>query len=1040
MRSSFTDIFIQRPVLAIVVNLVIIIAGLQAISSLTVRQYPKSENSAITITTPYVGANSELVRGFITTPLERAIAAADGIDYIESQSQQGVSIIRARLNLNYDGTKALAEISSKVDQVRGDLPPEAEVPIINIETADSEFASMYLQFKSDQLEPNEVTDYLVRVVQPALSAIEGVQRADILGGRLFAIRIWLKPDQMAAFGISPSEVRQALAQNNARSSVGQTKGAYVQVNLTANTDLQSVEEFRNLVVRETDGAFIRLRDIADVVLGAENYDAQVRFSGQDAVFMGIFVLPNANSLDVVKRVQREMKALEERFPVGFSGGIAYDATEYINSAIKEVIKTLLETLAIVVLIIFLFIGSLRAVFIPVVVIPLSLVGAFFLMQVFGFTINLLTLLAIVLSVGIVVDDAIVVLENIERHVGKGLPPFEAAIRGAQELVGPVISMTLTLAAVYAPVAFAGGLTGSLFREFAITLAGAVLISGFVALTLSPMMASRLLSESQGEGGFSGFVNRIFERLHNTYRKVLRLTLQARPVIYGVWICILLLLLPLFILSSMTTELAPTEDQGVVFGVVSTASNATLENTAHFTAMVNEAFMSSPEADFTFQITQPSGGFGGVIVEPWGERERTIFEIRQSLFPEFGSIAGVTLFPVLPAALPGGSNFPVEFIVASTADTEQVYEIAKVIATNATASGLFAFPPELDVKFDEPQTQLIIDRDRVADLGLSLAQVGGELGIMLGGDYVNRFSISGRSYRVIPQVQRQDRLNAEQLLDLRVSGPNGELVPVSAFATLNDSTQPRSLNRFNQLNAVKITGIPAAPLDAALKALEEEAAKAMPSGYRIDYAGESRQLRVEGSKFLPALGLALILIFLVLSAQFNSFRDPLIILAGSVPLAMFGSFIFMALRAPGDPWTPHWSWGWTTSFNIYSQVGMITLVGLIAKHGILIVEFSNHLQREGHSKIEAALEGAATRFRPVLMTTAATVFGHIMLIFVTGPGAEARNSIGLVLVNGMIIGTFFTLFIIPSLYVLLAKDLNKPKKEAESLKEPVVVEG
>lgn len=1024
MRSAITDIFIRRPVLAVVVNLLIIIAGLQAISSLTVRQYPKSENSAITITTPYVGASADLVRGFITTPLERAIAAADGIDYIESQSLQGVSIIRARLKLNYDGTKALAEISSKVDQVRADLPPEAEVPVINIETADSEFAAMYLQFGSDRLEPNEVTDYLLRVVQPALSAVEGVQRADILGGRLFAIRIWLKPEQMAAFNISPSEVRQALAQNNARASIGQTKGAYVQVNLTANTDLQSVEEFQKLVVRDEGDSLIRLGDVADVVLGAENYDAEVRFSGEDAVFMGIFVLPNANSLDVVKRVREEMEALQARFPVGFSGGIAYDATDYINSAIKEVIKTLLETLGIVIVVIFLFIGSLRSVLVPVVVIPLALVGAFFLMQVFGFTINLLTLLAIVLSVGIVVDDAIVVLENIERHVGEGLSPFEAAIKGARELVGPVISMTITLAAVYAPVAFAGGLTGSLFREFAITLAGAVLISGFVALTLSPMMASRLLKGSLREGGFSGFVNRNFDRLRNTYRKALRTTLKARPVIYGVWVLILLMLLPLFILSSMTTELAPTEDQGVVFGVVSTASNSTLENTAHFTSMVNDAFMSAPEAEFTFQITQPAGGFGGVIVQPWEDRDRTIFEIRQALFPEFGSIAGVTLFPILPAALPGGSNFPVEFVVSSTADTEQVYAIAREIATNATASGLFAFPPELDVKFDEPQTQLIIDRDRVADLGLSLAQVGSDLGVMLGGDYVNRFSISGRSYRVIPQVQRKDRLNPEQLLDLRVAGPNGELVPVSAFARLNERTQPRSLNRFNQLNAVKITGIPAAPLDAALKALEEEAAKAMPAGYRIDYGGESRQLRVEGSKFLPSLGLALVLIFLVLSAQFNSFRDPLIILAGSVPLAMFGSFIFMAMRAPGDPWTPHWSWGWTTSFNIYSQVGMITLVGLIAKHGILIVEFSNQLQRRGYAKVEAALEGAATRFRPVLMTTAATVFGHIMLVFVAGPGAEARNSIGLVLVNGMIIGTFFTLFVIPSLYVLLAKDYAK----------------
>ena len=1028
---KFTDIFIRRPVLAIVVNLVIIIAGLQAVRSLNVRQYPKSEVASITVTTPYIGANAELVRGFVTSPLERAIAASDGIDYIESQSLQGVSIITARLKLNYEGTKALAEINSRVNQVRNDLPPEAELPAVSLIPADSAFASMYLSFGATSLEPNQVTDYLVRVVQPALSAIEGVQRADILGGRTYAMRVWLKPDRLAALGISPSQVRQALASNNVRAAVGQTKGAYIQVNLTANTSLQNVADFKRLVVREDHGSVIRLSDVADVVLGAEDYNTEVKFSGKEAVFMGIWVLPNANSLDVTKRVRAEMTNLKTRFPTGFTGGVAYDGTKYIDSAIREVVKTLSETLLIVVVVIFLFLGSLRSALVPLVAIPVSLIGAIFLMQVFGFTINLLTLLAIVLSVGLVVDDAIVVVENVERHLRNGRTPFDAAIVGARELIGPVISMTVTLAAVYAPIAFQGGLTGALFREFAITLAGAVLISGVVALTLSPMMAAYLLpNAAEEEKGFTGFVNHSFDKLKAAYGRVLDGTLNARPVVYTVWAVIALMIFPLFILSSMSTELAPTEDQGVVFGIVSTSANSTINQTTQFTGRVNDEFFSVPEAEYSFQITFPAGGFSGAVMKPWDQRTRDIFQIREELMPKLSMIPGIQLFPVLPPALPGGGTFPVEFIVASTADSKQVYEIAEKTMNAAMQSGKFVFL-FLDVKIDQPQSELLIDRDKVAALGLNLQQVGGDLGSLLGGGYVNRFSIDGRSYKVIPQVQRASRLNTDQLKDIYVSGPGGKLVPLSTFATVKNTTEPRTLNRFNQLNAVKISGVIAAPLDSALQVLEDEARKVMPPGYTIDYGGESRQLRVEGSKFFPALALALTLIFLVLAAQFNSFRDPLVIILGSAPLAMFGAMIFTALRAPGDPTMPHWTWGWTTSWNIYSQVGLITLIGLVAKNGILIVEFANALQEQGRSKLAAVREAASTRLRPILMTTAATVFGHLMLVFVTGAGAAARNSIGLVLVCGMTIGTFFTLFIIPSLYVLIAKDHSKERLHAVS---------
>jgi multidrug efflux pump len=1018
---KFTDIFIRRPVLAVVISLLIIISGLQAIRSLNVRQFPRSDNAVVTVTTVYVGASAELVRGFITTPLERAIAAADGIDYIESQSAHGVATISARLKLNYDPIKALSEISSKVDQVRGDLPPEAEVPVINVESADSQFASAYLSFTSDILKQNQITDYLVRVVQPRLSALAGVQRADILGARTFAMRIWLNPDRMAAFNVSPAQVTQALRANNFLAAVGGTKGSLIQVNLTANTDLRSVEEFKRLVVREENGGIVRLEDLGEIVLGAENYDTEVRFSGQTAVFMGIWPLPNANSLDVIKLVRVEMEAISRQLPQGLEGRIAYDGTAYIDNAIHEVVKTLSETLLIVVLIIFLFLGSLRSAIIPVVAIPMSLIGAVFLMQTFGFTINLLTLLAIVLSVGLVVDDAIVVVENVERHMGEGQTPMQAALLGARELLGPLIAMTVTLAAVYAPIGLQGGLTGSLFREFAFTLAGAVVISGIVAVTLSPMMASRLLKPGMNEHGFAGRIDRDFKMLRNFYGRLLNGSLNARPAVYIVWIVISLLTIPMFTMSAK--ELAPTEDQGVIFGILDAAANSTLDQTSHYAAAVNEAFLSVPETEFVFQISSPSSGFGGMVVKPWEERDRNIFQIMPEVQHKLHNIPGIRMFPVTPPALPGGGQFPVEFVLASTAEPEQILAFANQIQFAAMKSGMFAFPPIIDVKIDQPQSELVIDRDKVADLGLNLAQVGADMATMLGGNFVNRFNIDGRSYKVIPQVRRIDRLNPEQLRNIHVTGPNGQLVTLDTLATIKNSTVARSLNRFQQLNAVKISGVAVRPLDEALRFLEGEAAKILPKGYVLDYTGESRQLRSEGNTFIQTFALAIILIFLVLAAQFNSFRDPFVILAGSVPLAMFGAMIFTFLKMP-DPSVPFWTHGWTTTMNIYSQVGLVTLVGLVSKNGILIVEFANKLQEKGRSKREAVHEAAMTRLRPILMTTGATIAGHFPLILVTGAGAAARNSIGLVLVGGIAIGSLFTLFIIPSIYMLVAKDHSK----------------
>jgi multidrug efflux pump len=1001
---KLTDLFIRRPVLAIVVNLVILIAGLQAIRSLSVRQYPRSDIAVVSVQTVYVGANADLVRGFITTPLERVIAAADGIDYMESTSAQGLSTINVHLKLNYDTNAALTQIQAKVAQVRNDLPPEAEAPVIELETADTQFAAMYIGFSSNALDRNQISDYLVRVVQPKLSAISGVQRADILGNRNFAMRLWLKPEQMAARNVSPSDVRDALAKNNYLSALGSTKGSAVSINLVANTDLRTADEFRQMIVKQQNGVVVRMGEIADVQLGAENYESDVRFNGETATFMGIWVLPTANSLEVIRNVRAALPGIQAQLPSGIKLGIPYDSTEYIQDAINEVLHTLGETLLIVICVIFLFLGSFRSVLIPIVAIPISLIGAVFIMLAAGFTINLLTLLAIVLSVGLVVDDAIVMVENVERHLHMGVSPMRAALDAARELVGPIIAMTITLAAVYTPVAIQGGLTGALFREFAFTLAGAVIVSGVVALTLSPMMGSKLLREGQSEKGFAGIINRNFERFKNFYTRLLTGTLQYRPVVLTLWVLVVLLIVPFYMFSQR--ELAPAEDQGVVFGVLQSSANSTIDQTNLFAQQVEDVYRSFPENGGTFQITQPNGGFGGMVTVPWSQRKRTSQQLLAASTGPLSKIAGIRVIPLTPPPLPGGGNFPVDLVIASPAEPEQVAELAGQIVQKAMASGMFIFA-DVDVKFDQPQTEVVFDRDKLRSQGVDLSQAGQDLSTLLGGNYVNRFSIQGRSYKVIPQVKRVERLTADQLDHIYVKGSNDKLVPLSTFASLKTTTQPRSLNKFQQLNAVRIQGVipPPVPLDQALTFLENEA-KNLPQGYTVDYAGESRQLRVEGSKFLPTFMLSGVLIYLVLAAQFESFRDPFIILAGSVPLAIAGSLTFSFLGF--------------TSLNIYSQVGLITLVGLISKNGILIVQFANQLQEQGRDKLHAVIEAAGTRLRPILMTTAATVFGHLPLVFASGPGAGARNSIGIMLVTGMVIGTAFTLFVVPSIYMLVAK--------------------
>jgi multidrug efflux pump len=1003
----FTDIFIKRPVLAICLNVLVLLAGYKAIQSLNVQQYPKSDSAVVTIKTAYVGAPADLVRGYISTPLERVIASADGIDYIESKSIQGMSEISAFLRLNFDVNAALTQIQAKVAQVRNELPPEAEAPIINVESSDNRFASLYIGFSSTELEPNQLTEYLTRVVQPQISAVTGVQRADILGARTFAMRVWLKSDRMAALGISAAEVKQALSKNNFLSAVGNTKGALTSVSLVANTDLKSAEEFKKLVVSKKGSSIVRLEDIADVVLGAESYDEDVRFSGKSATFMGVWVLPNANSLDVVKAVRDVLPEISRNLPSGVTLTVPYDATDYIRDSIKEVMVTLSETVAIVILIIYLFIGSFRSVLVPVVAIPLSLIGATTVMLACGFTVNLLTLLAIVLAVGLVVDDAIVMLENVERHVHDGMQPIAAAITAARELIGPTIAMTITLAAVYAPIGIQGGLTGALFKEFAFTLSGAVVISGLVALTLSPMMSSKLIPpRGTAESNFKKRVEDNLQRLKNRYEKILRQVMMYRAAVVTASICIVLLILPLYMFSMK--ELAPREDQGVLFGIVQGPPNATLEQMQLSTTQVHEAYSSIPEYRGSFQLTSPGFGFSGLVLKPWSERNRSQFEIEPEVWQKVGGIPGARVIVTSRPPLPGGSDFPIELVISSTSEPGEIVGFANKLVEAAFQSGKFMFA-DTDLKFDLPQSEIVIDRDKANAMGVSLAAIGEDVTTFVGGNYINRFSILGRSYKVIPQIQRSERLNPEQLLSLHVRGPNNQLMPLATVAKIHNTVQPRQLNRFQQLNSAKIQGaiVPGVSINEGLQVLESKAKEILPSNYLLDYAGESRQLRKESKSMTGTLLMALIVIFLVLAAQFESFIDPLIILAGSVPLALAGALVFVFLGA--------------TSLNIYSQVGLVTLVGLIAKNGILIVEFANTLQETTEiSREEAVIQAAQIRLRPILMTSVATVVGHFPLVIAQGAGAAARNSIGITLVTGMILGTVFTLFVVPVLYSLISK--------------------
>ena len=1016
---SFTDIFIKRPVLAVVVSLLILLIGFKAATSLPIRQYPKLTNTVITITTVYPGASPDLMQGFITTPIEQAVAAAEGLDYMTSASTQGQSLISVYIKLNNDPNAALTEVLSKVNSVKYLIPREANDPVI-VKSTGSTTAVMYLGFSSDELSGSAISDYLTRAVQPVLSTVDGVASADILGGQTFAMRLWLDPLRMQGRGVSPDDVTAAIRANNFQSAAGQTKGYYIVSNVTANTDLQNVDQFKRMIVKAKDGGFVRMEDIAEVQLAAQTSDASVAFNGERAIFIGVQSTPQGNPLNIVAGVRKLMPELERNLPPSLKMKVAYDSTKFITSSINEVQNTLIEAVVIVIVVIFLFLASFRSVIIPVVTIPLSLIGVCSLMLVMGFSINMLTLLAMVLAIGLVVDDAIVVVENIHRHLEEGKSPVEASLVGAREIVGPVISMTITLAAVYAPIGFLSGLTGALFREFAFTLAGSVIVSGVIALTLSPMMCSVLLKHDQ-PGWFAQKVDKIFGATTRWYGRQLDRSLDYRPI--TALFAVVILGLVGFMYMHTSKELAPEEDQGILFAVTKGPKYANIDYADFYSDKMDKVFQQFPETDLRFIINGtngPSNGIAGMALKPWDERTRSTTKLKPLVQAELSKIEGVNAFAFNLPALPGGpGGLPIQMVINSTNGFQSVYEEMNKLKDAARKSGMFIVA-DSDLDYNQPVVKVKINRNKANDLGITMASIGSTLSTLLGGNYTNRFNLEGRSYQVIPQVPRGMRISQDSLANYYVPTATGQQVPLSTLVTVETATNPNALSHYNQLNSATFQAVPmpGVTVGAAVDFLEN-AAKQLPAGFNHDYLADSRQYVQEGNQLAIAFGFALIIIFLVLAAQFESLRDPLVIMI-SVPMAISGALVplFFGLA----------------TINIYTQVGLLTLVGLISKHGILMVEFANELQlKEGLDKRSAIEMAARVRLRPILMTTAAMVTGLLPLLTAAGAGAASRFSIGLVVVSGMMIGTLFTLFVLPAVYVAIATD-HRAGRETKRAKE------
>lgn len=1011
---KFTDLFIKRPVLAMVISLLIFLFGINAIYNMQIRQYPRMDNTVITIMTGYPGADADLIAGFITSPIEKAVASAEGIDYMTSSSTQGLSTITLNIKLNFDPQIAFTDVMSKVQQTINQLPKESQQPVI-LKTSDASTALMYISLDSTQMSPQQITDYATRVVQPQLQTVDGVAKADILGGSTYSMRIFLDPQKMAALGVAPSDVSAVLAKNNFLTAAGNTKGEYVALSITAKTDLNNADQFSNLIVKSDKGSIVRLRDIGKIELGSQSYDSSVTFNGKKAVFISITPTPTANPLTVISAVRKMLPSVIKEFPPSLTGTIVYDATAFIRASLDEVTHTIIEAALIVIVVIFLFLGSIRSVFIPIVTIPLSLVGVCTLMLILGYSINLLTLLAFVLAIGLVVDDAIVVVENVHRHIEEGKTPFDAAIIGAREIATPVIAMTITLAAVYAPIGFMGGLTGALFKEFAFTLASAVIISGVIALTLSPMMCSKVLSKDITSGKFVHFLDTFFNKLKSKYQKALHSLLDTR-VIMLYFAAVVILMLP-YLYTHTSAETAPDEDQGFFFVMAMIPQYATLNYIEAFTKPFDEIYKSFPETEnyFTVNNNQP---ISGMVLKPWNERKKSQFALKQPLQDKLSNVAGLNAFAIVPPPLPGGGGgTPIQFVIKTTNDFQSLLDVSKKLTEKAKKSGLFIYVDN-SLKFNQPQIEMNINRSKASEMGLDMQAVGSSLTSALSGNYVNYFNLEGRSYQVIPQLSRSFRMSPEELGQIYVRTINGTMVPLSTVVTLVEKTVPNAASHFQQMNSATIQAVmmPGKTLGEGLQFLQKEADQVLPKGFSYDYGGESRQFMQEGNALLFAFVFAIIIIFLVLSAQYESFRDPLIVLI-SVPMSICGALIPLNLGL--------------ASINIYTQVGLITLIGLISKHGILIVDFANHLQREKNLDKRAAVEEAAgIRLRPILMTTAAMVFGVLPLLIASGAGAVSRFDIGLVIATGLLIGTGFTLFVVPTLYTYIAEDHRSKTSEPQ----------
>ena len=1018
MRDShFSQTFVRRPVLAVVISLVIGLLGLASIRFLNIAQYPESSSSVITISTPYPGANAELVRGFITVPLEQAIASADGIEFLTSTSTQNISTINARLQLNYDVNDATAQILTRINQVRNLLPEASEDPMLAVNRGENT-AYMYIAFASEELSPPQINDVLVRTVAPRLESLAGVQRVQIFGAPAIAMRIWLDPERMTALNVTPSEVRAAIAANNVLAPVGDTEGPALAINLAADTNLHTVEDFERLVVREDGATLIRLVDVADVQLGAESYSSSVYFRGTPALAVAIEVVPTANPLDVIAAVRARLPAIKQQLPSDLKAAVVYDGTVFIERSIEELLISLAQALAIVTVIIYLFLGSVRAALVPAVTMPLALVGALFLMLLMGFSINLLTLLALILAIGTVVDDGIVVVENASRHVEQGTSPQDAALASARELATPIIAMNIVVLAVFLPVAFLSGVTGALFTEFAYTVAAATLISGVVALTLSPMMCARLIRREHAHNRLARAVDAGFARLARGYDHALSRALAARWPVLALGAGVLVACG--FLYTNAKRELAPQEDQGFLMMLATADPNVSLDGLERWTREIGPILQGFEAIEGSFVVNGFGGSgpasnvaFAGASLLPWEERETSVMELQPQVQARLSGIAGLQIAVFTPPSLPGaGGGQAVQMVVGANEEPLAIHEVSQRLLQAARQSGKLAFI-DSDLNFDRLQVTIDIDRAKAADLGIDMRQLAGDLATMLSSGYVNFFSADGRSYRVIPQAQPDARVTPQQLTRYHVRTSSGELVPLATIVRLRQTVEPRALARFEQLNAATLSGVlaPGVTLGEAVASLREVAERTLPTEYSIDWQGESRQFVQEGSALVIAFAIAVALMYLVLAAQFESFRDPAIMLV-SVPMSLAGALLFFALGV--------------VTVNIYTQIGLLALIGSIIRHGILLVEFANNVQeRDGLDRVQAMQKAAAQRLRPILMTTIATLAGMVPLLFAVGPGAASRFAIGLVLGAGMAIGTVFTLFVVPVLYTVVAKDRRTP---------------